>query len=133
MSESPPKRVINTDALAEGRERMRVVRAYLLALPSTPTRKRRDPQELRAEVERVERERADALGDKDVIGALKLSQKLVDLRTQLSQMEALNLPELEAEFVRVAQRYSEAQGISYAAWRDMGVPAEVLKRAGIKE
>ena len=38
---------------------------------------------------------------------------------------------LEKEFVRVAKAYSEKKRISYGAWRDAGVPAVVLKRAGI--
>ena len=34
-------------------------------------------------------------------------------------------------FVNVAKAYGERQGISYASWRDVGVSAPVLKRAGI--
>ncbi len=30
-----------------------------------------------------------------------------------------------------AKSYGERKGISYEAWRQLGVPAEVLKRAGI--
>jgi hypothetical protein len=33
--------------------------------------------------------------------------------------------------VKVAKSYSERQNISYASWRDVGVEASVLKRAGI--
>ena len=28
-------------------------------------------------------------------------------------------------------RYAQRKGISYAAWRELGVPADVLKKAGI--
>ncbi|GIU89638.1 MAG: hypothetical protein KatS3mg010_0737 [Acidimicrobiia bacterium] len=38
---------------------------------------------------------------------------------------------LEKEFVKVAKGYSARKGISYGAWREFGVPAEVLKKAGI--
>jgi hypothetical protein len=43
----------------------------------------------------------------------------------------IDLSSLEAEFVKVAQGYSDRQGISYAAWREVGVEASVLKKAGI--
>jgi hypothetical protein len=38
---------------------------------------------------------------------------------------------LRRQFVRVAKAYSNAKGISYGAWREIGVPAEVLREAGI--
>ena len=38
---------------------------------------------------------------------------------------------LEDEFVDAASGYSQRKGISYTAWRELGVPASVLKRAGI--
>ena len=39
--------------------------------------------------------------------------------------------ELEAGFVAVAKLYSERKGLTYAAWREAGVDARVLKQAGI--
>ena len=41
------------------------------------------------------------------------------------------LARLEAGFVRSAKAYGERKGISYAAWREQGVPAAVLRQAGI--
>jgi hypothetical protein len=41
------------------------------------------------------------------------------------------LEELEEGFVKFAGEYSNRKGISVAAWRDLGVPAAVLARAGI--
>ena len=35
-------------------------------------------------------------------------------------------------FVDAAAEYSERKGITYSAWRELGVPAAVLKRAGVK-
>ena len=37
----------------------------------------------------------------------------------------------EEAFVEVAKSYSDRQGISYAAWRTVGVAPEVLRRAGV--
>ncbi len=40
---------------------------------------------------------------------------------------------LEREFVFVAKRFARLRGISYDAWRDVGVPEAVLRRAGIQQ
>ena len=45
---------------------------------------------------------------------------------------AENLGSLEAGFVAYGAAYSERKDISYAAWREAGVPASVLKDAGVK-
>ncbi len=42
-----------------------------------------------------------------------------------------DIARLEAEFVKIAKRFGENRGIGYAAWRDAGVPAAVLKKAGV--
>ena len=38
----------------------------------------------------------------------------------------------EDAFVEVARTYSRRHGISHDTWREMGVPAAVLRRAGIR-
>ena len=38
---------------------------------------------------------------------------------------------LEEQFVIAAKGYSERKGISWTAWREVGVPASVLERAGV--
>jgi hypothetical protein len=43
----------------------------------------------------------------------------------------VDMAALEQAFAEVAASYSDRQGISYASWREVGVPAAVLKRAGI--
>ena len=45
--------------------------------------------------------------------------------------EKVDLSGLEQEFVDAAAAYSARKGISYAAWRELGVEPGVLKRAGI--
>ena len=63
---------------------------------------------------------------------LELAQERMDLSTELSNMQApVDLTALEDDFVAAAKAYGERKGISYAAWREVGVPAAVLKRAGI--
>ena len=45
--------------------------------------------------------------------------------------ETTDISELEDAFVEVAVSYSGRKGITYSAWREVGVPAATLKRAGI--
>ena len=44
---------------------------------------------------------------------------------------SVDLGAFEEDFVAAASGYSDRKGISYAAWRELGVPPAVLKRAGI--
>lgn len=37
----------------------------------------------------------------------------------------------EAEFVKAAKPYGKLHGITYQTWLDMGIPPEVLERAGL--
>ena len=68
----------------------------------------------------------------DALKRLQLTQERLDLSAELENMDSgVDLAELEAEFERVAKGYAARKGISYAAFRQLGVPAAVLKRAGI--
>jgi hypothetical protein len=50
----------------------------------------------------------------------------------LAQLDhAARLPELEEAFVNVAASWAKRSGISAAALREVGVPASVLRRAGL--
>ena len=41
------------------------------------------------------------------------------------------MTKMESAFANVASAYSDRKGISYGAWRSAGVPAAVLKKAGV--
>jgi hypothetical protein len=118
------------EALATGRNESRIVRRYLEALASTKPKRGR-----RRTVASVERRLAaveEAIESADRITVLKLSQERLDLVNELETMSADDgMAELEEDFVSIAGQYGSRQGISYAAWREVGVPAEVLRRAGI--
>jgi hypothetical protein len=43
-----------------------------------------------------------------------------------------DLSKLESAFIKHAKAYAERKGITKAAFREVGVPAEVLTKAGIK-
>jgi hypothetical protein len=45
--------------------------------------------------------------------------------------DTVDIAAFEKAFVKVAKAYSQRQGISYAAWRKVGVPPAVLKAAGL--
>jgi len=117
-------------ALAEGRNQGRAVRRYLEALEAhKPKRgRKRTPDSMRRRLERIDNELAEA----DALKRLQLVQERLDLTAELETADTkTDLTELEAEFVSAAAGYSARKGISYAAWRELGVEPAVLKRAGI--
>ena len=59
-------------------------------------------------------------------------QERLDLTEELADMGAqVDLASARGRLRPGRRSYSERQGISYAAWREVGVPPAVLKRAGI--
>lgn len=118
------------DALAIGRAEGRTVRAYLEALEANrPKRgRKRTKESIAARLEVLEVEMASA----DPLKRLQLAQEELDLTEELARMdEGVDLGDLEAEFVKVAKSYASRKGISYAAFRQIGVPAATLKEAEI--
>jgi hypothetical protein len=118
------------EALAVGRAEGRVVRRYLDALDAhKPKRgRKRTAESIANRLEVIQQ----SLPEADRLTALKLTQERLDLEAEAAEMGSGDeLPELEAKFVEIAASYSDRQGISYTAWRETGVPAAVLKQAGI--
>ena len=75
---------------------------------------------------------SEALESATPIRRVQLIQERIDLeRTLNAPTETVDISELEDAFVDVAVSYSGRKGITYAAWREVGVPAAVLRRAGI--
>lgn len=117
-------------ALAEGRNQGRSVRRYLEALEAhKPKRGRKRTREsIQKRLDRIDAELAAA----DPLKRLQLIQERLDLHAELDATgEKVDLSGLEQEFVDAAAAYSARKGISYAAWRELGVEPGVLKRAGI--
>ena len=66
------------------------------------------------------------------MGRLELVQEKIDLQRQLENLGGdVDLSALEADFIAAARPYAERKGISYAAFRAVGVPAATLKAAGV--
>ena len=117
-------------ALAAGRAEGRAVRAYLEALDQhRPKRgRKRTPDSVNARLAKIDSELVSA----DPMTRLSLVQERLDLLTELESLTTtVDLTALEADFVKSAKGYGERKGISYAAWREVGVSAATLKAAGI--
>ncbi len=118
------------EALARGRRESRAIKRYLEAL----SQKRRPgrpvtPESLRKRIGALE-EKIAAEGDP--LRALEMRQERIDAEAALAAAEvADDISGLEAGFVQYAKSYSERKHISYAAWREAGVPTAALRSAGI--
>lgn len=118
-------------ALAEGRRQSRIVRSYLEALedskrgPGRPV----NPETVQRKLKKLN---ADIEAEPNPAKRLELVQARIDAEQQLASLEeAADLESLEEEFKQVVADYSERKGISYTAWRELGVPAAALREAGV--
>ena len=117
-------------ALAKGRLEGRIVRDYLEGLRATKPKRgrKRTPETISKRLAAIDGELASA----SPIEELLLIQERRDLQAELAaKSSSIDMDALEAEFVGVAKSYSDSKSISYTSWRDVGVPASTLKRAGI--
>ena len=109
------------------------VRDYLKALEQNAPRRGR-----RRTPESVERQLAVLKGEMEGVSVTKrlgLIQQRIDLEANLEalqQAESVDLSALEAGFATHAAAYGGRRGISYAAWREVGVSSATLKSAGIR-
>lgn len=119
------------DALARGRLEARSVKAYLDALGS---KKRGRPVTKESMEKRLSSIDAKLKSEANPLKKLDLMQSKADIESTLANSQnASNPDELVGGFVAHAKAYSERKGISYSTWRQFGVPAEVLRKAGVPE
>jgi hypothetical protein len=117
-------------ALAKGREEGRIVRRYLEALESSKPRRgrKRTPESIRKRLSTIE----SSLPTADPLAKLHMVEEKQRLEAELSHTgDTVDLAALEKSFVKVARVYGERKGISYAAWRTVGVSPNVLQQARI--
>jgi hypothetical protein len=117
-------------ALAAGRSESRAVKSYLEALEATKPKRgrKRTPDSIKKRLTTIDKEYAAA----DALNRLNLAQERMNLEHELTAMDRkVDIGALESAFVKSARSYSERKGISYAAWRQVGVEPAVLKKAGI--
>ena len=109
------------------------IREYLKALEQNAPRRgrKRTPDGIRRQLASVTAEMEGAT----ITRQLDMVQQRIDLETELEALEqagSIDLSALEANFVDHAAAYGGRRGISYAAWREVGVSAATLKAAGIR-
>ena len=105
--------------------------------PNKPKVRKSSPQTLQRQLDRLDKQIAEA----DVLKKLDLSQKRLEVQKSLREAmkEEAAAPEsgiskkerLEQDFITHAKSYGTRKGISYTAWRALKVPSAVLRRAGI--
>lgn len=129
------KRVVTDEhkaAMAEGRSQSRLIAPYLEALEAKRPRRgrKRTPESIARRLDGIEQDLAGA----NPIKRVNLLQERLDLTAERDQLGAeVDLSAHEEAFVANAASYGERKGISYEAWRQLGVPPVVLKRAGISK
>lgn len=115
-------------AWALGFAESRAVRVYLGALRAHFSGRRRTLESIELRLTAIESE-IDTL---DPIKGLRLIRERRDLLFELEVLTMRSDPSVaEQDFVEVAASYGRRNGISYASWREIGVAANVLSRAGV--
>ncbi len=119
------------DALAQGRKEARAIKAYLKALGSRGPGRPVTRESLEARLAKVNLRFSET---EDPLKSVELIQTRLDIEDALARLEnSQNVEVLEASFIEHAASYSARKGISYPAWREIGVAAAVLKQAGVPE
>lgn len=132
MARQTSERNGNRGDAAAALERGRVVRRYLSALDMRrPGRSAAKTSEsILHRIHQVD----TLLMSADPVARLHLTQERIELHAEqlrLASGAASDLAELEEAFVSAARSYGERHGVAYSAWRQIGVDAAVLERAGI--
>lgn len=110
----------------------RVVRRYLSAVETTrPGRgTKRTADAIGNRITKVD----EMLVSADPLRRVHLIQERIELHAEYVRITNGNTgdpSQVERDFTRVARSYGDRNGITYAAWRQVGVDAKVLERAGI--
>jgi uncharacterized Ntn-hydrolase superfamily protein len=133
VTKKPAKRTMSADhkaKLAQGRNESRVVAKYLEALAAGKGKRgrKRTPESISIQIARIDKEIVNAAP----IRKLELTQKRYDLVGEHERLTSrIDLTSVEKDFVKIAKSYASRNGISYSAFRELGVSADVLKRCGI--
>ncbi len=116
-------------ALAQGRKESRAIKRYLDAISTRRPGRPVSPERLKARIATLEEKIAS---EGDSLKVLGYRQDRLNAEADLQRAEAaVDIEAVEAGFVEHGASYSERKGISYAAWREQGVPSAVLAKAGM--
>lgn len=117
-------------AMARGRSESRAVKEYLEGLERNRPRRgrKRTPESINKRLAEIDA----TLSNTDPLKKVTLVQERMDLQAELETLAVTeDITAAEAEFIKVAKDYGDRKGITWAAWREVGVPAPVLRSAGI--
>lgn len=118
-------------AMAEGRAQAKAVRSYLDLVADGQHNKDTPPvEDLEAERAELHRKIDEA---QDSLHRLELIQRRLDVEAQLAQAPDVDVVAAERGFIEHAAAYAERKGLSWPAFRDAGVPASVLREAGLPQ
>jgi hypothetical protein len=121
------------EALKEGRKRGQTVRRYLKAIEETKPRRGRPvtPDGLRKRIAELD---VAIMKESDPLRKLDLVETKIKKQKELEQLQSpIDITAIEEEFISVAKVYSDSKELSPEAWLELGVPRDVLRRAGIIE
>jgi hypothetical protein len=134
MPKTSPKKSTMTDAhklaLAKGREEGRIVRRYLEGIEAAKPRRgrKRTPDSINKRLQAID----ERLPEVDPLTRLHLVQEKQQLERELDAGDdGVDISALEKDFIKVAKSYGERKGITYSAWRAVGVSVPVLQQAKI--
>ena len=119
-------------AIAAGRIEAAAVRDYLDALEANKPKRGRQvsPETLAARRAAIDSQLA--AGDVKPVKRLELLQDRRDIDAQLAALaDEPDMSSVEQGFITHAASYGQRKGIQYATWREAGVSADLLARAGI--
>ena len=122
-------------ANARARIENQAVQAYLEALARANVVKgKRGPRMSKEKIEARIEYLTTAISTAPPLKRIVMLQERRDLREKIAAQEETvdDLDALEADFVERAYEFSERKGISYLTWREYGIPAAVLRKAGIR-
>ena len=118
-------------AIAAGRVETAAVSGYLEALEAQRPKRGRQvtPERLEARIAEID---AQLTSDPKPMKRLALMQDRRDVEAQLAALaDEPDMTAVEAAFIEHAASFASRRGIAYATWREAGVPADMLGRAGI--
>ncbi|MDP8986776.1 MAG: hypothetical protein M3N11_00270 [Actinomycetota bacterium] len=137
MTETSPPRPAGAGKAASSKPstflQARIVRRYLSAIEAKKQGKgaQRTSDAIGNRITKID----ELLVSADPLTRVHLTQERLELHAEhvrLSNGNHGELGQLERDFVRVARSYGDRNGLTYAAWRQVGVDSKVLDRAGIR-
>lgn len=119
-------------ALADGRRMSKTVDTYIRAIQTPNARGRKvSAAQIKSRLEEARQKVTTETGVNMLLAVQAVRDLDVKLHTRTNGNSETARKQATAAFIKIAAAFSKSRNISYASWRDIGVPASVLKQAGI--